>query len=136
MPAHLRRQHFIRASDMTSNLNAQRLLKAYRSLAARGYVGGAAAFEELADLAASCLAQATTEQRLPAMVLQNVFVALSRRQMRQGESPGSSLLVPPELHAPLLDAVKFVVSGGTPVRCIEVSERLIRAAPFAGDEAP
>ena len=110
---------------MSANLNAQRLLKVYQELAAQGYPGGPRAFAELADLAHGCLIGATTEQRLPAMVLQNVFDCLS-----QEEEPAAGPAVAPELHRALVTALKFVVTGGAHARCIQVSEQLIRASPF------
>lgn len=111
---------------MSSNLNAHRLLKAYQALAVEGYPGGPQAFSELADLAHDCLTGATTEQRLPAMVLQNVFDTLSEDPGRRAAQP----VVAPELHAALVTAIEFVVTGGAHARCIQVSEQLIRAAPF------
>lgn len=112
---------------MSANLNAQRLLKAYQALAAEGYPGGPQAFAELADLAHGCLVGATTEQRLPAMVLQNVFDSLSQEEEQE---PSDAPVVAPDLHAALMTALKFVVTGGAHTRCIQVSEQLIRASPF------
>ena len=121
---------------MTTSLNAHRLLKAYEALAADNYGGGREAFVELADLAVACLSNATAEQRLPAMVLQNVFDALSREQGERGEVRAAGTLVPPELNAAILSALRFVVSGGSPSRCIQVSEQLIRASPIGGYGKP
>lgn len=113
---------------MSSNLTAHRLLKAYQALAADGYPGGPRAFSDLADLAHACLTGATTEQRLPAMVLQNIFDGLAQTLDPDVPRPATKPVVAPELHAALLTALKFVVTGGAHARCIQVSERLIRAA--------
>ena len=113
---------------MTTSLNAHRLLKSYLALAAENYAGAPQAFTELADLAMSCLPMVTTEQRLPAMVLQNVFDSLGREQDGWMCVSDTDRPVTPELHNALLVALKFVVSGGSHARCIAVSEQLIRAA--------
>ena len=113
---------------MTTNINAHRLLKEYRSLAAEGYPDGSRTFANLADLAGTCLTNVTAEQRLPAMIVQNVFHALSQKQERRNAKPDASPAVSPELHAALLTAIELVVTGGDPARCIQVSERLVRAS--------
>jgi hypothetical protein len=113
---------------MTINLNSHRLLKAYQTLAAKGYPGGPPAFLELADLAGACLANVTSEQRLPAMILQNVFVFLSHDLEAQAEKSAAGPAVSPEVHTALLAALKFIVTGGSPTRCIQVSEALIDAS--------
>ncbi len=109
---------------MTTSLNAHRLLKEYQSLAAAGYPGGRQAFVELADLAHACLANVTLEQRLPAMVVQNAFDALSKDA---GGEAGPT--VSPELHEALVNAMKFVITGGDETRCMQLSKQLIRVFP-------
>ncbi len=121
---------------MTANLNARRLLDAYQSLAADGYAGGPEAFAELADLAAACLSNSTAEQRLPAMVLQNVFVRLSREWIWEDLASPPVCPVTPELHAALVFALKFIVTGGSPARCAQISEHLIRVSPIVGPDEP
>ena len=113
---------------MTTNLNARRLLGAYQSLAADGYSEGPEAFARLADLAGACLSNATAEQRLPAMVLQNVFDRLSREPGGEKAVAPPACPVPANLHVALLIALKFIVTGGSPARCAQISEELIRAA--------
>ena len=111
---------------MTTNLNTHRLLKEYQALAAEGYSGGTSAFVELADLAGACLTNVTTEQRLPAMILQNIFVAISQDLEARADSADQRAVVTPQLHAALLDTLKFLAAGGSHTRCIQVSEALIR----------
>ena len=113
---------------MTTNLNAHRLLREYQTLAAEGFPGGPPSFTGLADLAGACLSNVTTEQRLPAMILQNVFLALSEDMERRAENPNARPVVAPEVHTVLLAALKFVITGGSPTRCIQVSEALIRVS--------
>lgn len=112
---------------MTTNLNTHRLLKDYRSLAAAGYPGGAAAFSDLADLAGACLTNVTTEQRLPAMILQNIFLFLSQ-ECGARDNDSAEPIVSPAVHRALSDALQFLAAGGSPTRCIQVSEALIRVS--------
>jgi hypothetical protein len=104
------------------------LLREYQTLAAEGYSGGARAFSDLADVAATCLSNVTNEQRLTAMMLQNVFHNLSEDQGKRADKPDRRLVVSPGLHAALMNALEFVVSGGDPSRFIQVSEQLILAS--------
>lgn len=116
---------------MTTNLNAHRLLKEYQALAAAQYPDAPRAFSHLADLAGSFLADVTREQRLPAMVLQNVFHLMAEDpDLREGK-PDAGPVVSPELHAALMTTLEFVATGGEPSRCIQVSEQLIRASPIS-----
>lgn len=116
---------------MTTNLNAHRLLKEYQGLAAGAYPDAPRAFSVLADLAGACLANVTAEQRLPAMILQNIFHALSQDLEGRAERPAAEPVVAPELHAALLTTLKFVAAGGAPARCIQVSEQLVRVSPMS-----
>jgi hypothetical protein len=118
---------------MTSNLNAHRLLKEYQGLAAGDYPDAPRAFSALADLAGDFLANVPAEQRLPAMILQNIFHTLSQDLEGRGEGPDAGPVVAPDLHAALLTTLKFVAAGGDPARCIQVSEQLVRVSPMSRD---
>jgi hypothetical protein len=119
---------------MTSNLNAHRLLREYQGLAAGDYPDAPRAFSALADLAGDCLVNVTAEQRLPAMILQNIFHTLSQDLDGRAERPDAGPTVAPELHAALVTTLKFVAAGGEPARCIQVSEQLVRVSPMSRNQ--
>ena len=120
---------------MTAQLEAQRVLNAYRDLAAAGYPGGAQAFSELADRVQGLLAHVGYEQRLPALIVLNAFHKLSEAADGAPLERSAAPPVSPELHATLMSALKFLVHGGEPARSYQLSQQLVRTFPHATDKA-
>ncbi len=113
----------------TANLSAQRLLKAYRDAAAKGYRGGAADFARLADLAEDCVANSNHEEWLPATVILNAFHNLSKESTAATAPQDKGIRIPPEFHAAVVSTLEVLVRGGDAARCRQLSEQLVRTYP-------
>lgn len=121
---------------MTAQLEAQRVLRAYRELAAAGYPGGAQAFSALADSVQDLLAKVGYEQRLPALIVLNTFHKLSETADRPPPERSVGSPVSPELHGTLVSALKFLVHGGEPARSYQLSQQLVQSFPHATRDVP